>query len=296
MKNLNLKKSFGKNLKILRKKNGLTQKKLALIIGVGQTTIANYEKEIRFPDELILKKISKYFNISLDFLLDIDIKENNSYINPIIAYKEYRQLLMKNNFNKALSSILKFQKMGLSLQSIFLDIFIPMLQNLGILWEQNNLSIAQEHIISNQIEKTIHILSQNEEFTESKKIKCVCATAGSEKHNLVLLMISYLLSNYGIQTFYLGSNVPTKDLIDFCKSTQANVLLLSVTLNSHLDSVVNIVKSVRSESKLSNCNVIIGGPDFISDKNCVEKIKADYYANTIMDVMDLFNASPKLFL
>ncbi len=60
---------FTDRLKKLRKEKGLYQKDLAEILGVGRTTIGNYEQGIRFPDKDLLNDLADYFNVSIDYLL-----------------------------------------------------------------------------------------------------------------------------------------------------------------------------------------------------------------------------------
>ena len=64
-----MKARFSERLKELRKEYKLTQKQLALKLGVGQSAIANYEQSLRFPDEKMLRRVADYFSISLDFLM-----------------------------------------------------------------------------------------------------------------------------------------------------------------------------------------------------------------------------------
>lgn len=67
---------FGEKLKELRDERDLTQKQVADFIGVSERVYGYYEKD-RFPkDEIVLKKIASFFNVSLDWLVgNSDIKE-----------------------------------------------------------------------------------------------------------------------------------------------------------------------------------------------------------------------------
>lgn len=68
-------KVFGERLKTLRKELNLSQADLGKILDLSCTAISQYESETRFPDCNTLIKISKYFDISLDYLFgQIDIK------------------------------------------------------------------------------------------------------------------------------------------------------------------------------------------------------------------------------
>ena len=63
-------------LKNLRKDAGLTQKELADKVGVTNSTISFYEQEERSPSVDMIIRLSKIFNVSVDYLLGIDQMRN----------------------------------------------------------------------------------------------------------------------------------------------------------------------------------------------------------------------------
>lgn len=68
---MDIKSTFANRLKELRIKKGLSQEDLGKEIGVSRGSISYYEKEERVPDVVILAAISKYFNVSTDYLLGL---------------------------------------------------------------------------------------------------------------------------------------------------------------------------------------------------------------------------------
>jgi len=60
---------FGKNLKNLRKQNGLTQEELAVRLSVVRQTISKWEKGLSVPDADLLIRIAEIFEISVSTLL-----------------------------------------------------------------------------------------------------------------------------------------------------------------------------------------------------------------------------------
>ena len=60
---------FSKRLAYLRKEAKLTQEQLGSIIGVGKTTISNYETAYSQPDPENIFKLADYFNVTIDYLL-----------------------------------------------------------------------------------------------------------------------------------------------------------------------------------------------------------------------------------
>jgi Predicted transcriptional regulator len=71
---------FGDKLKKLREEKGMTQAELSKELNTSKTSIANYEGGTRKVPLDIIVKISKYFSVSVDDLLDIPFPktgENN---------------------------------------------------------------------------------------------------------------------------------------------------------------------------------------------------------------------------
>lgn len=62
-------KTFGTNLKMLRRMHNLTQTDIATITGTTKSTIAHYEQGYTQPPAIILLKLTVIFNITLDKLL-----------------------------------------------------------------------------------------------------------------------------------------------------------------------------------------------------------------------------------
>ena len=66
---------IGNKIMELRKKNNLSQEDLAEKVGVARQTISKWELGETSPDLKQSKELSKIFNVSLDELVDNDIKD-----------------------------------------------------------------------------------------------------------------------------------------------------------------------------------------------------------------------------
>ena len=67
-----MEREFCEKLKSIRLENGLNQKQVAEKLGISTTCYAGYEQGYRQPDLKMLKKICLFFEISADYLLDIE--------------------------------------------------------------------------------------------------------------------------------------------------------------------------------------------------------------------------------
>lgn len=66
---------FGERLKALRLKKHLKQDELGEIFGIAPSTIGTYERGTREPSLETLLEMSKFFNVSLDYLLGVSEDE-----------------------------------------------------------------------------------------------------------------------------------------------------------------------------------------------------------------------------
>ncbi len=57
-------------LKIVRKQKQLNQLKVALDLNISREALSHYENGKRSPDVQMLRKLSEYFNVSIDFLIN----------------------------------------------------------------------------------------------------------------------------------------------------------------------------------------------------------------------------------
>lgn len=60
---------FSNRLKMLRTEKHLTQKQLAINTYIGESTIQSYELGTRLPTLPALVTLSRYFNVSIDYLV-----------------------------------------------------------------------------------------------------------------------------------------------------------------------------------------------------------------------------------
>lgn len=57
-------------LKNIRKQKNLNQLKVALDLNISREALSHYENGKRSPDIQMLRRLSEYFNVSIDFLIN----------------------------------------------------------------------------------------------------------------------------------------------------------------------------------------------------------------------------------
>lgn len=62
--------TFGNKIKAMRTKAKLTQGELAEILGISQQSVSLWERNEYFPSRITIVKLSNYFNVSVDSLIN----------------------------------------------------------------------------------------------------------------------------------------------------------------------------------------------------------------------------------
>lgn len=147
------------------------------------------------------------------------------------------------------------------------QLIFPFLEKIGILWVTSNINPAQEHLVSNIIrQKLIMGIESASPLTQSDRTALLYLPEG-EHHELALLYLHYLLKTKGFRVYYLGSNVPLKDLVFVTKHKRPAVIYTHVTASPkgfNPEKYCNQFHSQLPDSKL-----IIGGPQVYSFQKAV---------------------------
>ena len=90
------------HLKELRERRGLYQKDVAAVLKIDRTTYAKYETGASEPSFEILKRIARFYEVSIDYLLDYDVGIQKTKKKPrlVLTADEEQLLSAYRDFNE----------------------------------------------------------------------------------------------------------------------------------------------------------------------------------------------------
>ncbi len=148
--------------------------------------------------------------------------------------REYLEMLLRGERHLASSKILLAAHNGTPVKDIYLQVFQRSQYELGRLWRLNEISVAQEHYCT---ATTQLIMSQLYPFIfsgEKKHGNFVAAGVAGELHELGARMIADFFEMDGWNTFYLGTNTPSEDVVKSIGQRDASLLGISATMTYHI--------------------------------------------------------------
>ena len=243
------------------------------------------------PSEMI-SVIDTYINFAISGLGAIE-PDQSSFIdidNPLNELaKNYLKALLAGDRASAGKMVLESVKSGVSVSSIYLDVFQPCQYEIGRLWHMNRVSVAQEHYCS---AATQVIMSQlypyifsNEKIGRTFIGTCV----GGELHEMGVRMVADFFEMAGWDTFYLGANTPSDSIIESIREYDADVIGLSVAMFYHRSTAGDLITKIRNECSDHKVKIIVGGYAINGVAELWRKIGADGFASDARQAVNVAN-------
>jgi MerR family transcriptional regulator, light-induced transcriptional regulator len=189
--------------------------------------------------------------------------------------RRYLELLLAGARADATRLILDAADSGVSLRDLYLDVFCVAQYELGRLWQTNEISVAEEHYSTAATQLIMSQLYPRIFNRPSNGLRLISATIGGELHEIGARMLSDLFELDGWDTFYLGANVPVRDLVREIQSRSADLVALSVTMSYHLGEASKAIRTIRENDGSSRVKIIVGGYPFRLAPDLWKEIGAD---------------------
>ena len=209
--------------------------------------------------------------------------ESNALNSFKLAMLNFDEALFNQTYNSLISQT--------SFRTIFTEIFIPFLNEIGILWQVHTITPAHEHFITNLIKQKILINIEKLQFLQSNKSarKFVLYLPMNEIHELGLLYLHFELLFHGYHSIYLGQSVPVENLNDLQKIFSDVCFVTYLTVEPSKESIEDYLQTVNSEV-LQNTNDtlwVLGSKlaQFDSDSFKNDKIKIFKSAIDLLNIL-----------
>ena len=148
-------------------------------------------------------------------------------------------------FNQTYNNLISYT----SFRKIFTEIFLPFLNEIGVLWQVNSITPAHEHFITNLIKQKIHINIEKLQLVETKDNAdtFVLFLPMNEIHELGLLYLHFELLLSGYHSVYLGQSVPIENLIDLQKVYKNICFVTYLTVEPSKESVKTYLQKIDTK-------------------------------------------------
>jgi DNA-binding transcriptional MerR regulator len=221
-------------------KTNFSIKDLENLSGIKAHTIRIWEKRYKLLQPNRTDSNIRYYDLgNLQKLLNITLLYNNGFkISKISEIEEteisgvVRDFVAKKSVKSHAVSAFKLAMINFdqdlfdstyndllkekTFKEIFHQVFIPLLHELGILWQTATILPTHEHFISGLIKHKILISTEliTKEVPKKQDKTFVLYLPENEIHEIGLLYLNYEIVLSGYKTIYLGPSLPVDNLIE----------------------------------------------------------------------------------
>ena len=192
-----------------------------------------------------ISRIAEFSTDKISVLVREIVSEKNYKNHAINAFKmamvNFDQGLFLNTYNNLLSEK--------TFRQVFFEVIIPLMNEIGLLWQSGTISPAQEHFISFLIKQKLLINTEKVQILEPTRNDKVFVLylPENEIHELGLMYLNYEILLNGYKTIYLGESVPIDSLEDM-KSYFDNIIYVSyLTVQPTKDEIQNYINEVSNK-------------------------------------------------
>jgi len=189
--------------------------------------------------------------------------------------KRYLELVLAGQRQSASRLVLEAVEAGTSVKAVYLEVFQPVLREVGKLWEENVISIAQEHLATAVTQLVMSQLYPRVFRSERRGLAMVATCLGGELHEVGVRMVADFFEMAGWDTYYLGANTPEEAVLAELHRVKAGLLGVSVTIAARLGSAASLIARVRREVGLEGVKILAGGLPFLLEPERAGELGAD---------------------
>jgi len=177
-------------------------------------------------------------------------------------------------------------KAGSGLPEVAVHLVQPALYDIGYGWQQNRISVAQEHMATAGAHTALAqgYLLQEPRPPNGKRILLACLEGNH--HALGLRMISDAFALAGWDTRFLGGDTPVKSVIQQIRDLAPHIIGLSATLPAHLRTIKTGINTIRAALGPSCPPIMVGGLVINQISGIAEALGADFTCRDATTVVE----------
>jgi len=141
-------------------------------------------------------------------------------------------------------------------------LYFPLLEEVGQQWANGQLSVAQEHFISNFCREKITAMLLSLGHGPEHGPRVLCAVYPGDPHDIPLLGVSVKMALSGYRVLFLGASTPVDALLEMIQEHRPQKVCISVILPVSSSSVLLFARSLLAAG---TGEVVFGGAGLPKD-------------------------------
>lgn len=191
--------------------------------------------------------------------------------------EDFLVYLIIGDFSKCLSIASQLVDSPDNLLDFYVQIVQPTIYEIQNMWEDGELTMAQEQAASSMIARIIPYFETKAIKTQNAGGRVAVINIASEYYDLDSRMVADFFRLYGWQVSYFTTSVSGDGLINAMKNTEPQVIAISITMFQNIGYAEDLIKIIRNAEETCGLKIIVGGQAFDMEAAVWGPLGADGY-------------------
>src|SRR6185312_7529457 len=215
-----------------------------------------------------------------------------SFIDPAMPFAElaefYLHSLLVLNREEAVSLVVRRVESGLAINDLFRHVIHPVQQEVGRLWQENKITVLQEHYCTAATDVLITRLKRGF-LGVPRAVTALSLCPDGEEHSLAIKMFSDLLEADGWRVAFIGAKCPIADVLKHIRRHATDLVAISVATPLNLSKTKELITEIRTLPPEHKPSIIVGGAAMKANADSWNYLGADAVASDVSEGVEIAN-------
>ena len=176
------------------------------------------------------------------------------------VYQNYLSALLAGRRSECHDIVQKLLAAPIDIKELYGKLFQRSMYRVGELWENNRITVANEHLATSITESLLNLAYPSIFATERIGKKAVISCSANEFHQVGGKMVADILELNGWDGYFLGANTPPEDMLQYLQEVKPDLVGLSLSILSNIANLQRCIDVVKTD--FPNMDLLIGGQAF----------------------------------
>ena len=165
------------------------------------------------------------------------------------VYQDYLSALLAGRRSECHDIVQKLLAAPIDIKELYDKLFQRSMYRVGELWENNRITVANEHLATSITESLLNLAYPSIFATERIGKKAVISCSANEFHQVGGKMVADILELNGWDGYFLGANTPPEDILQYLQEVKPDLVGLSLSILSNIANLATLYR--RCENRFS---------------------------------------------
>ncbi len=139
------------------------------------------------------------------------------------------------------------------------DILLPALQQIGQLWHEQKINIAQEHMFSSCVKRIVLAMVNNLHHPSGNNPSMLFATPSAEPHEFGILLGCLIAADQQFTCYYVGADLPAYDILHAVQHLKPDVIVLGMVKSPPEMPTLIDIETILSSNDITESRIWLAG-------------------------------------